>query len=225
MKLETLHYLWNYPLNTNWVLGISVPITLILLWVAHRQTTGRKLELKPLINVFSNAGLMLNQKISTEDLINQLPGKGNRYDHNLLLIIYGYGVFVEENWQRFSQQALTFDYECVDEPDSYLEIFSDFIQLIPKTEEIIAYSRMKGNRLCYRIGEIERTLTPKFDNDWADDAIINQLVMDIRKSLPKPYQIWKLEDGQSVTFVVLTIEGEKYLRENTQIRLTVLEEK
>lgn len=227
--MEAIIELLNQPLNSTWVLGISIPLLIFFLWLAHRQqqpfrrTARDYASLQQLVDDFGEASIKLQAGISIEDLLTDILLDTYLDKPAALLRVYG-GVLEKDNqWIRASSQVINFDYECIeDELDSYLDIFHNFVNLIPSTEPISHNICIQGQTLEYQIGHIKRTLKPKVDSDWADEAVIGQLIQDIAYNLPSNYQVRSRDDGQAVLFVVIADEQYSKLHQKTGIELAAL---
>lgn len=229
MPIDTIKAFLNQPIDSIWVLGVSLPLLAVFLYLAHRQqypyayrpTSDDDANLQRLSDEFAQAGIHLNAGIKVTDLVADSCIK-NVLD-NPLLLLYDYGSYVQKRgqWLKASRQVIHFDYECIEDGlDSYLSIIEDFITLIAKPSNITYSASIQGQKLHYTIGQSQRIFTPKQDDDWADELVITQILNDITLYLPSGQHIFTLDDGQSRLLVQISEQDHQQLQNTIGITLT-----
>lgn len=215
---------WNQPLNTNWVLVISLTLLAIFLYIAYRQNPKNyrfKLNLKRIkhadiekgLNSFKNLGLNLNPGISSTDLIESFYQHGTFYSvEEFLFFALGNEVQKNGEWLRVCDSCLYFDFECITDTDDYLDIFQNFIKLIPEKEKLKIDAKIIDKRFKFAIGAFQRELDIKIDTDWADEDIIENLALGVEKNLPQGLELHEIAQGQAEYFVAMSKQNFNKLR-------------
>lgn len=217
---------WNQPLNSNWVLSVSLAILAIFLFIAYKQNPQnyrRKLNAKRIkttdiekaLKKFKDAGLFLNDGIKFSDLVKNFYQNATFYSiEEFLFFAFGSEIQKNNQWLKVCDRVLYFDYESISEIEDYLEIFHNFIKLIPNIAKLNAKAEILENKFLFLIGNYKNQLEIKIDNDWADEKIIKEITTAIKDNLEDDVQLYIVESGQSDIFVVLKkSEAKTFLQE------------
>lgn len=210
---------WNQPLNSNWVLFIASAFLLVFLYIAYRQNPKNykfKLNLKrvkladieKVLNTFKNLGLNLNRGISTADLIEGFYQNGTFYSvEEFLFFAFGNEIQKNGDWLRVCDSCLYFDFECITDTDDYLNIFNDFVRLIPENNKLAIDAKIINEQFKFSIGTYQKELDIKTNSDWADEDIIENFFLAVEKNLPQGLKIHAIAEGQGEFFVVMSEEN------------------
>lgn len=210
---------WNQPLNSNWVIAISLAVLAVFLFIAYRQNPQNykfKLNLKRTkladietgLKTFKSLGLEINRGITAADLRANFAQNGTFYSmEEFLLFALGNQIQKNGNWQRVCDACLYFDFECIADLDDYLNIFDDFVKLIPGHDKLKTTAKIINERLNFSIGAYQKELDIIINSDWADEQIIENFCVAVEKHLPKNLKIHAIAAGQSEYFVVISAEN------------------
>lgn len=173
--------------------------------------TNQSLDMQ--IAAFADVGLTLADGVSKDDLLISFP-EDEFVQEPFSLLFFVYGNEVERRpWGRYvSDQVWNFDLEAIEDDDSYAFIIKRLAQ-ISGTDHVLSdvastldWDNQKVS-VSYKLGSIERALTPKFDNDWADADTIQQFLADIMATTNDGKQFWAADNGQGAILVYLDAAG------------------
>lgn len=164
------------------------------------------------IAAFSSVGLNMAAGRSKAELLETF-GEDEFTSEPFVLLFFMYGSEVEsEPWGRyFSDQVWNFDLEYITDDESYAEIIKR-MAVISGTDHLLSDVDSKldwDNQIVsvsYKIGAIERSLTSKFESDWADVDTIVQFMTDIITTTNDGREFWAADNGQAAVLVYVSKE-------------------
>lgn len=197
-------------------LAISGTILVVLLYIAHRQQNPAEGPsrhwLEQQIELLAGAGVHLRPGIGIGALLKSFPASAYRRQPPLLLAVYGSAFQQGDRWQSYSDHALHFDFECIDDFDCYdSAVFTPLTDLLPE-EVARAIQILPEGKLSWQVGTATRTIRPSMDDDWADEDTVFQLLNDIDDALPPTRALTVVEDGQALTVCVIAAAALPRLR-------------
>jgi hypothetical protein len=174
--------------------------------------TGPRIPLETQIEELAAAGLRLNPGIGIDDLLGSFPRdefEGTPYE--LLLIMFGFQVEKDGNWLPVSSLAVDIDMECIQDEASYVHLLQQLASVTGRSDLFQDLSsavdfRSQRATLTYQVGARSRTLHPAVQNDWADPAVLSQVLHDIVAAIDDGRSYWGVENGQSSTWFFIDAE-------------------
>jgi len=203
----------NYP-SLFWIITTIIIIILIgqNLWHRSRSKSQTTVPLDEQLSKLNELGINLKAGVCKDDLLKSYSEKEYESDsYFLLLCAMGYSID-EEPWDReVSDLVWHFDYECIDNEDSYLEIVHNIARLagvndrLNNVESHVDFKKDTA-KLRYDIGSVSQVLTPSVDDDWADELTVKRIMEDCRLAASCDKNYWYLDNGQASVYLFITNE-------------------
>lgn len=181
-----------------------------LIFYNYKNRDSKKIPLDTQLLELKDLDIRLNRGITRKDLLSF--GSLEEYEDSpyvLLISFMGSDVQRRKHRRRVSPFAWDFDYECVDEEDTYETIVKELVKLAQQEPSLTKIkSRVDFENqtisLNYMIGEFSRELAPNFMNDWADEKVIQIILSDIEDTANNGKHFWYVDNGQASTFLFIS---------------------
>jgi hypothetical protein len=155
------------------------------------------------VNICLNDGVTIDELLHTYD-----REEYEKEPFDALMFVLGIEV-EREPWGRyFSNVACNLDMECIGDPGSYAAIIEALARLtervgvITDVEDTVSVGDESGV-LKYTVAGQRRILDVEVDNDWADPAVVTQILSDIESQTPDRY-FYAVNNGQASIWYLIT---------------------